>query len=63
MRRRAYPVRGLRDGEGLRPIQAIQTYQYIEAIFIWERWWGISWSVFFDYLPPAFQKCNMDAGS
>ena len=23
----------LRDGEGLRPFQAIQTYRYIEAIF------------------------------
>ena len=46
MWRRAYPGRGLRDGEGLRPFQAIQTYQYIEAIFIWERWWGISCSVF-----------------
>ena len=36
----------LRDGEGLRPFQAIQTYRYIEAIFIWERWRGISCSVF-----------------
>ena len=56
MWRRAYTGRGLRDGEGLRLFQAIQTYQYIEAIFTWERWWGISWGVFFDYLPPAFQK-------
>ena len=56
MQRRAYPERGLRVGEGLRPFQAIQPYQYIEAIFTWERWWGLSWSVFFDYLPPAFQK-------
>ena len=47
MRRRAYPERGLRVGEGIRPFQAIQPYQYIEAIFTWERWWGISWSVFF----------------
>ena len=46
MWRRAYPGRGLIDGEGLRPFQAIQTYQYIEAIFIWERWRGISCSVF-----------------
>ena len=42
----AYPGRGLGDGEGLRPFQAIQTYQYIEAVFFWERRWGISWSVF-----------------
>ena len=43
---RAYPERGLRVGEGLRPFQAIQTYQYIGAIFIWDSWLGISCSVF-----------------
>ena len=56
MWRKDYRGRGLRGGEGLRPFQAIQTYQYIEAILIWERWWGIRCSVFFYYLPPAFQK-------
>ena len=60
---KAYPGRGLRDGEGLRPFQAIQAYQYIEAIFTWERCCGYKLECFFDYLPPAIQKWNMDAGS
>ena len=33
-------TRSERAGKAFRPFQAIQTYQYIEAIFLWERWWG-----------------------